>query len=67
MPTFGVLHEPLMFNLFTKNILLEGISRLAGPCSSHTPCHAFAIAYNQLEHIWLRITSWLETKKKILQ
>jgi len=48
MPTFGALHGPLRFNLFTKNILLEGINRVAGPSSPHTPCHAFEIAYNQL-------------------
>jgi len=51
MPTFLALHGPFRFNLFTKNVLFEGMSRVAGPSSPHTPCHAFKIAYNQLEHI----------------
>jgi len=51
MPIFLALHGPFRVNLFTKNVLLEGMSRVAGPSSPHTPCHAFKIAYNQLEHI----------------
>lgn len=49
--TFGALQGPFRFNLFTKNILFEGISRVAGPSSLHVSCHAFEIAYNQLTQI----------------
>ena len=48
MRTFGAMHGPFRFNLFTINILFEGITRVAGPSSPHTSCHAFEIAYNQL-------------------